>query len=187
MKLNKTLVCLLVIFVSIGVADASTSVTVTANPLWTDTGLAITNGQMVSITATGSWTTGIGGSVGPDGDGSPCCNWDLFLMNPPAAHGELIAFVGPDPYQGHWGDGSFFPQPIGAGYWAIGSSASFTSDRNGELWLGINDDAVSKATGDNGGMQATIITSRNIPEFPTVAVPVVSVIGLLFIFGRRKK
>jgi hypothetical protein len=80
--------------------------------------------------------------------------YDLFLYS--ANHGELIAYIGSDPYQGHWGDGSFFPQQTG--YWAIGSSGQFTSNKNGELWLGFNDDAVSEVIGDNAGSVTADIT-----------------------------
>lgn len=123
------------------------SISVPANPLWTDTGLTVSNGDTVTITASGTWNYGAG-PLGPDGY-LPCCNWDLFMANPPALQGELIAFVGPDPYQGHWGDGSFFPRTTG--YWDIGSSGSFISSTGGKLWLGFNDDAVSRAVGDNSG------------------------------------
>lgn len=184
------LVALMIAITGMGVAGASTTVDVPADPLWTDTGLTVTNGQTIAITASGAWWTGSNTNqhCGPDGDTSVGDEYDLFLTSTaPSKHGELIAFVGPDPKQGDkWGT-TFFPQPVGAGYWAIGSSATFTSDRNGKLWLGINDGAQSKAVGDNGGFVATVTTVTGIPEFPTATLPVAAVIGLMFIFGRRKQ
>jgi hypothetical protein len=139
-------------------AQASpTTVVVTTNPLWTDTGLSIANGDTLDIKASGIWAAWISyGWLGPDGvevapDGAP---FDRFYSG--ANWSELIAFVGPNPYQGHWGDSSFFPQPHG--YWAIGSSRQFTSNETGELWLGLNDDAVSEGTGDNAGSVTASVT-----------------------------
>jgi len=138
-------------------ADAST-VVVTANPLWTDTGFSVAIGTKVEINASGLWCLSQDwrGWFGPDGLTWDYGCWDTFLYE--ANHGELIAFVGSDPYQGHWGDGNFFPQHTG--YWAIGSSGQFTSNKSGELWLGFNDDAVTENTWDNGGsVTALIVTS----------------------------
>ncbi len=155
----------MIALIEIGTVAASTNLDVPANLLWTDTGVKVMKGQTVSISASGTWNTG-NGECGPDGEDTTLS--DLFLTpDAPSKHGELIAFVGPqstDPYQGNWGNGSFFPQPTGAGYWAIGSSATFTVDRDGELWLGINDDAVSKVVDDNTGSLATVITTT--PEYP---------------------
>jgi len=144
---------------AISAASASSAIVVTANPLWTDTGLIINNGNIVSITASGTWNGGFGGDVGPDG-GTPCCTYDMFLVNPTTLQGELIAFVGSDPYQGQWGNGSFFPQTTG--YWGIGSSGSFVSNKSGKLWLGFNDDAVSQGVGDNSGSVAALVTVNTV-------------------------
>jgi len=144
-------------------ARASTTITVTSNPLWTNTGLTISTGEIVSITASGSWSynTGASGSwTGPNGSpGTTTCS-DNFYSG--ANLGELIAFVGSTwisgqapPYQGQWGT-SFFPQSTG--YWAIGSSGGFTSGKSGTLWLGFNDDAEDKATYDNAGSVTAVIT-----------------------------
>ena len=128
------------------VAMSSVDVNVTANPLWTDTGLSVTDGEAIIITAFGLWTfhepDNLCDPNGIYGGGS-----DEFLNN--GAVAMLIAFVGPDPYQGdRWGT-HFFPQD--SNYWGIGSSGHFISDKAGELWLGFNDDAVSKNITDNNG------------------------------------
>jgi hypothetical protein len=142
---------------------AQSTVVVPSNPLWTDTGLDVNIGQDVTITASGSWTWGYYPSFGPDGDApwSDSSAMDNFLYQ--ANHGELIAYVGSDPTQGHMGDRSFFPQTTG--YWAIGSSGQFTSDKSGKLWLGFNDDAVTGAVGDNSGTVTALITTT--PSPPT--------------------
>jgi hypothetical protein len=148
----------------LGSANAQTlTLVVPANPLWTPTAISLNTGDAVSITASGSWRGSLNPPwTGPDGlaqDG--WANYNLFMFG--TNWGSLIAFVGPDPYQGHWGDGSFFPQTNG--YWYIGSSAQFTSDKTGELWLGFNDDAVSKEIFDNqGSVTAQIV----VPEPSTV-------------------
>jgi hypothetical protein len=137
------------------------SVVVTSNPLWTDTRLNTTIGEKVEINASGWWSGAVYGGpwFGPDGQLGKSGYGDTFLYE--ANWGELIAFVGSDPYQGHWGDGSFFPQHTG--YWIIGSSGQFVSNKTGELWLGFNDDAVSESVGDNGGTVTASITITSGP------------------------
>jgi hypothetical protein len=189
------LVALIILLIEIEGAAASTEVFVSANPLWTDTEITVKQGEDISVDyVSGQWTTGINGYVGPNGDGDMNDNHDLFLAYPTACHGQLIAFIGPistDPYQGHWGDITFFPQQAGNGYWAIGSSAVFTADRDGILWLGINDDSTTYATGDNGGVLTVITKGGNhrrisVPEFPSIAVPMAAILGLILITKRRK-
>jgi hypothetical protein len=120
---------------------------VQATSLWADTYLRVTNGWRVLVTANGSWSWQANQTFGPDGDPNTTTTADLFYSG--ARHAALIGYLGLDPYQGHWRDGSFFPQPTG--YWNIGSNNVFTADRTGELWLGFNDDAVTGGTNDNSG------------------------------------
>jgi hypothetical protein len=164
-------ICVVLSFLGISNAQALT-VVVPANPLWTDTLLSLTNGDIVTITASGSWAWDSTHWSGPDGDQGSPADGDEFLVGS-VNKGSLLAFVGSDPYQSHWGDGSFFPQT--SGYWNIGSSAQFTSDKTGELWLGFNDDAVSKNIYDNGGS----VTALVIPEPATICLLGLGALGLL--------
>ncbi len=130
------------------------SILVTANPLWTDSGYSVSNGDTVYFPASGIWNGGQG-NVGVGGE-SDSLGWECFLTNTVAPHDSLIAFVGPNPYcdtngANRWGDPSYFPQPPGEGYWEVGTTNQFTTDRAGELWFGFNDDAVLEDTGDNSG------------------------------------
>ena len=144
------------------------SVTVTSNPLWTSTGISLAAGQHVRIEVPGpqKWTWGGGATHGIDGYSpwSQPNTWDRFLYA--ARHGELIGYVGDDPYQGQWG--SYYYDWYGEGdsrsgqhqlpgYLRVGTEAispegfNWTADRGGVLWLGFNDDSQSKAIGDNNG------------------------------------
>ena len=127
---------------------------VTANPLWTDTGIHINPGDLVSFLANGSWNGGAG-QCGPCG--LPSGSHDPFLTNV-ASDFSLIAFVGANPYDwgttNEWGNPNYFPQGASTnGYWPVGNAPNeqFTTDRGGELWFGFNDDAVDKVVGDNSG------------------------------------
>jgi hypothetical protein len=161
-------------------ASGTTTIIVSANPLWTDTGLNVGIGDTVNIRASGNWSWGVPSWVGPEGKNGTSAYWDIFYDK--ANQSELIAFFGSDPYQGHWGDGSFFPQTTG--YWTIGSGASFTSDKNGRLWLGINDDAVSKKIEDNGGsVTANISISTPLsPSINLLSTPIVWALAIVALY-----
>jgi hypothetical protein len=138
-----------------------TPATVTANPLWTDTGITLAPWSIVTITATGWWTPAIGppnGWCGPDGFPSTTDYPDNFFSG--ANWAALIAYVGDDPNQGHWGDPGFFP--TNSGYWNIGSSNQFVSPSAGELWLGMNADAVYMVIADNAGSVTAQITGTGL-------------------------
>ena len=122
-------------------------VNVPSAPLWKDTGVSVTNGQVININANGlwSWADWAGVVAPPDGELTPG-SYNLFLGN--EIHSTLIAYIGSDPYQGVWPSTNNFPTN---GYWQVGSAVQFISNTNGELWLGINDDAEDGAVGDNAG------------------------------------
>lgn len=124
--------------------------------LWMDSGITVTNGEWVNVNAAGVWNWGAN-ILGDYPDGTyPFITDNYFLGN--SIIGGLIAFVGPDPFQGHT-FGSFFPQP---NYWQLGTSGQFMSNTNGELWLGFNDDAQQGYTADNSGLvTATVFVGFN--------------------------
>lgn len=151
-------------FIQQAKAAGTTVVTVPANPLWTYTGLLIYVGDHISIIAWGTWGTQASLPLSPNGIDTTQGWFDSFFYF--ANRGELIAYIDPapgstaGPYQGHWGDKKFFPYqnllyPL---YWAVGNKLTFTSDRTGYLWLGINDDAVTEAVSDNWGSLTANVT-----------------------------
>jgi hypothetical protein len=139
---------LLLALVSTTPATAAVTVTVPGHPLWTDTGITLTSGTSVVVTASGTW--GFIGALccGPDGDPRWTDLSDQFFLG--ANKGALIAYIGADPTQGHLVAGdTFFPQSTG--YIAVGSFSAFVAPRSGRLWLGINDDARGLNADDNQG------------------------------------
>jgi hypothetical protein len=158
-------------------AQLTLSVTVRSNPLWTDTGLTLTAGHQVRIVAVGTdrWTWG--GLATNNAAGFLPWNkpntHDRFLFE--ANHGEMIGFVGADPYQGNWGEPYYDWYDEGdprngqnqlPGYLHVGEQAVTadgfhgTAGEGGRLWLGFNDDAQSQAVGDNeGSVEVTIHVS----------------------------
>lgn len=144
------------------------TVSVASNPLWTSTGIVLSAGQPIRIVAQGDdiWTWGGGAEHGIDGyqPWNKPNTYDRFLYV--ANHGEMIGYVGSDPYQGNWGryyydwywEGFYLngrnqlPGYLHVGEYAITPEGfQWTADRSGLLWLGFNDDAKSKAIGDNIG------------------------------------
>jgi hypothetical protein len=134
----------------------TTHLTIPANPDWTDTGIALLAGQTVTISASGQWSIcPCFPTVGPDGGIYDYFHdeWQLFDL---VDAGRLVGFIGPSPLQGEWGNGSFFQQT--SGYLSIGSGQTFAAPYAGELWLGINDDAITESADDNSGQLEVVIT-----------------------------
>ncbi len=150
--------------------QAGTQINIPASALWTDTGIALSAGQRVTISASGTWSFGLGEEFGPDGDPHFFNGYfDEFEFFDLVDHGRLLGFVGPDPYQGQWGNGSFFPRT--SGYISVGSGQTFKASAAGELWLGMNDDAVGKGIGDNSGQLTATISIATID----ITAPVIKI------------
>ncbi len=140
MKKLPLFVAIALIVVTIGIPATSLSahpvlqetvVAVYANRPWTDTGIDITAGSIISITATG--TIRIAGSdPGKTPAGDPNCSGgtapDGFLA-PGLICWSLIGRIGTgQPFQ-------------------IGAAAVVTADQSGRLYLGVNDDVFGDNTG----------------------------------------
>ncbi len=180
-----TTVILAMIFGLAGHAHAaSVNVNVPANLLWVDTAINLSAGDMVTITANGTWNWGFASAdFGPDGEPGTGGSWDAFQNFDPNDKGRLIGYIGADPFQGHWGDGTFFPQT--SGYLSIGSSAAFTASTSGECWLGFNDDAMTKNASDNFGEVTANVSVAPIPLPPAAWLFGSGLLGLIGI-ARRK-
>lgn len=131
----------------LSMARSQTLVTnVTAVPLWTDTGISLTNGEWVNINAAGFWYWNTGFITDPDGSIDPSDNSDAWVQND--EHGSLVAFIGSNPYTGSpWTSSGTYQTNR---YLEIGTARQFMNNTNGELWLGINDDFDGAGTNDNG-------------------------------------
>ena len=144
----------------------ATTVTVAVNgvPAWTDTGIALTAGESVSISASG--TIYIGNSSVANGgvetpDGAACSDLGSELLSfplPSAPCWSLIGKIGAGP--------AFF----------VGSSASFSSSGSGELFLGPNDDNLGDNTG-NWTAHVTPDTDLTISAGIPISVPAFAPIG----------
>ena len=95
---------------------------------WTNTGLVVRRGQRLRITATGRVTLGAGRSTGPEGVPS-LPDRDKLMRN--EATGGLIAVVGDD------NDDFIF----------IGRNRDFIAQRDGVLFLGVNEGNLNDNTG----------------------------------------
>jgi hypothetical protein len=126
---------------------------------WFWTGINITAGDQVSITATG--TVNIGASTGtttsgPDGWGGAMADTSFPLPNQPRF--GLIGVIGHveyDPVQ----------YPAQTTYFFAGSSVSFTSTASGMLYLGVND---FMPWDNTGSYTATITHNLGTPILKTV-------------------
>ena len=123
-------------------AEASV-VTVTANPLWTNTGIISTSSDTMTIYgAAGAWDWGKGGgTTGPDGDSNPAYAWDFWVTS--GRQGQLIGFVGTDVPD--------VVQQDNSRLFVVGTGTIVLTGVQGTLWLGMNDDYSSHNTSDNSG------------------------------------
>lgn len=156
-------------------AAADLTVVATANPLWTDTGIALAATDLIRIHgAAGAWKTQ---STFPlDGpDGSIHCEyvWDEWVTD--AHHGQLIGFVGNDP--------SVVSQDDPALFVVSTNSVTFTG-KTGELWLGCNDAFATRHPGnigvnDNSGSVTVSVARAALPK--NLGIALNGADGLLFI------
>jgi hypothetical protein len=142
------------------------SVTVTAVPLWTDTGIVLAENDTVTISdASGSWTWGAS-YFGPDGDPQPDLIWDEWIRN--GLHGQLIGAVLPTDL-----DPNAVPRVVPQDdpkLFSIGTRTVTRTGTTGRLWLGFNDDYVSLYTSDNAGfVVATVKVDPPVPSDQTAA------------------
>ena len=158
----------LAMFASLAGASPTT-VLVTANGGWVNTGINLQPNDLLVIHAEGSWTTdnGASGYFGPDG--STKTNADNFFnlidigkVNSYGAKfkegdlGALIGYIGDNPPK----FGSYISsaiRPEAKKVFLVGSNSNHKKTQSGTLWLNINDDAYSGYTSDNkGSVSATI-------------------------------
>ncbi len=159
------------LFAASPAAADTAQVTILSKHLWQTTGITVHAGDVVSISASGSWTWGPIYRVGPDGD--PIDNFNAFDLFQPFdffSQARVIAYIGSDPLQKHWGSGGFFPQQ--SGYFSIGSGQTFIAPYAGPLWVGMNDGAVTKSREDNKGQVTVNISAGALadPTGPDIAI-----------------
>lgn len=139
---------------------SSRTVAVNSDATWVDTGLAVVPGEILSITASGSWTGDGQTYVGPQGSSNAWPDNFLNLTDlgvcadcaPTHTAGweALVGYLGSaPPAAGSYTDTSIRPQAERV--FLIGAQFRSRAQFSGELWLAFNDDAYSDYTTDNSG------------------------------------
>ncbi len=125
-----------------GGRDAPEAILVSARAAWTDTGIDVRAGDVLTIRATGTiqYTGDTGALAGPDGARGRAATGDAPL--PREVIGALIARVG-----------NAAPFFVGA------TPDAFRAPRNGRLYLGVNDDVLSD---NRGEFRVTVTVSRGV-------------------------
>lgn len=104
---------------------------------WTNSGFVVRRGQKVRVTAKGNISIGNGKYVRPDGDSSVADKDKLVSQRPT---GSLIAVIGDDNDE----------------FIYVGSSVEFISQRDGTLFLGINEGNLD----DNSGAFEVVLEAE---------------------------
>jgi hypothetical protein len=133
---------------------------------WIATGIRVTAGELLRVTATGKWTDGSTTS-GPDGAAKPwpdnffnladlgACSFCATTKVP--NWGALIGYIGDTPPKpGSYASASVRPQALRVFY--VGGNYEAKVLRTGRLWLFKNADAYSGYTVDNSGSLKAKIT-----------------------------
>jgi hypothetical protein len=160
------------------------AITVTADPLWTNTGILLTpTDNMMIHDANGAWSYGGGWTCGPDGWPVSSSLWnDEWITD--SMHGQLIGAVVPPGLNLNIDSPRALPQNDPS-LFQIGTGPVALTGRSGVLWLGFNDDyAGAWNQTDNFGSVAVQVDS--VPEPSTLALLGIGAIGLLAWACRRK-
>ena len=164
---------------------SATTIGVTSNPLWTNTGISVLAADAVHFTgASASWTyTGGVPNFGPEGSFLACCAFDEWITN--LQHGQLIGFIGNAAL-----DLNAFPRVIAQddpGLFAIGAGPITETGRAGTLWLGFNDDFATAGIGDNVGSGSVDVTLKPVPEPATLLLSGTTAAGLGLARWRQRR
>lgn len=138
---------------------STTILTLAATEHDLDTGIALTSGDTIEITATGTWCySGLAGCTDANGEGS----FNPASQMPAENLGSLVGKI-----------------DTGGSWFLIGTSYSGTAGATGSLHLGDNDSANGDNTGSltvviniNGGATSTISTALSVDFGATFATPV---------------
>ena len=116
--------------------------------------------------------------------------YQIWIQSDPVSEGDLLT-VTEDPSGFPEvittnANGDFGPEPI----WAIPSHAPPTYDKFDIVVDKLNDGGnTGKYNADSDGLDSATVVGfvAPVPEFPTMALPVVTILGLLFLISRRRR
>ena len=150
-------------------ASAAVQTQVSSSVQWVNTGITLSLGEKLSVSATGSWSTDVNlfPNVGPDGYTQQAADNFLNLTDLGACSscastqtphwGALIGYIGNNPpTAGSYTSTSILPDAQKV--FVVGSNFQSGAPFAGTLWLNFNDDAYSANTGDNAGQVTANIT-----------------------------
>ena len=156
--------CPVVATLFIATASQATLVTATSNPLWTDSGITVTPGEVLNVAwVSGRWDIGFGNFTGPAGLEPQAAGdgYDKFFAG--ALHGGLIGHVGTSAPNDNMATSGYFAFIDGT------TTITILPGSSGTLWFGMNDDQQSGAVGDNkGSLLLDVTTVSAVPEPSTV-------------------
>jgi hypothetical protein len=155
-------------------ASAAVQIQVSSSVQWVNTGITLSVGETLTVSATGLWSTdaNLFPNVGPDGYTQQSADNFLNLTDrgscstcasTPTPHwGALIGYIGNNPpAAGSYTSTSIIPDAQKV--FVIGSNFQSGAPFAGMLWLNFNDDAYSANTGDNAGQVTATVNAGSQP------------------------
>ncbi len=145
------------------------TVTVQAASLWQGSGVNVVSGQLVTISATGTWSIWAPGTHSANGpDGSDDAIWPLSLV-PDARQAALIGRIGSS----------------GAPF-LVGSYKQFTATSSGEIQFISNDNYNEGLYGDNWGSLQVTVSTQDVEVSYTVSPATIDFGSVFFREGISK-
>lgn len=207
--MKKLILVLIVMTAAMLSVSAANAVTVTVPgtwnfaSFWTDTGIDVSAGESIHVTATGAWTAWTpNGYYGADGSTTTC--FDQWLN--PNSRGDSSpdpAAGGAAPVTNHWGaligyigPSALTPSLYGNESYAdrlsqisnmvlLGSDVTVIMPTSGRLWLGMNDDAYSGNLSDNVG--SLTVNLAPVPEPSALLALFCGISGIGGAMWRKRK
>ena len=145
--------------------------------LWTDTGINVSAGNLLTINASGTVRYG-NDLVSVTGPGGTNSDGTVFFSNMPLPTTVVVSMIGKIGGTTAANTGTLLPEGLpGTGPGFVGSNYNFIVPTTGELFLGFNDNFFL----DNSGSFSVSVTVSTVPEPSSMMLVAFGILALVFV------